>query len=98
MSNESAERVAILCVMPEVLQALLQLPAGSHIDGLQAPLDRPGCLEIRLRGAGWPTPVGNLLQRTVGTISATVDESGLVTRTSIDWGLPPGSSTHDPKN
>lgn len=81
-------RRAILQVSPEVLAELLQLPSGAHIDGVQAPVDRPGALELRIVGAGWPTEPGRLIPSTTAMITRMHGEDGAVKRLTIDWRLP----------
>lgn len=83
---ENAERVAILRVAPEILGELLKLPPGAYIDAVHAPHDQPGSLELRVRGAGWVTPLGNLIPKITGILRRYNAEDGTVL--VIDWGLP----------
>ena len=77
---------ALLVATPEALVAALQLPAGCHIDSVSAPHDRPGVLILRLRGAGWPTEIGERLREVVGTVTKHHGTDGR--DVVIDWGLP----------
>ena len=67
--SEATERAAILLIDPEVLAQLLQLPEGSYIDSAHVPHDRPGVLELRIRGAGWPVLPGTRLTAVRGTVT-----------------------------
>lgn len=75
---------AILLITPEVLAQLLQLPEGSYIDSAHAPHDRPGMLELRIRGAGWPVLPGGRLTQVTGIVTR---EPKLMTNPSVDWRL-----------
>ena len=86
--QDQAELMAIFQATPEALTELLQLPAGAYIDGVQAALDRPGVLDVRIRGAGWPTRPGMVIMRTLPTVTKNFPDSGGPPRISIDWGVP----------
>lgn len=90
MADTISELVAILMVAPEQLADLLQLPEGSCIDSVHAPHDRPGVLELRIRGAGWVTRAGDMIQKTTGIVTSYHAEDGSVLRHVIDWRLPHG--------
>ena len=79
---------AILRVTPEALAAALQLPPGAYIDDVRALHDQPGVLELRVRGAGWPSRPGQMLERRGGMVTQHFAEDGSLTKTVIDWGLP----------
>jgi hypothetical protein len=83
--SDSADigRAAILIATPEVLAELLHLPPGCQIDAAWTPLDQPGVLHLRVRGAGWPMKTGWRLGVSSGTISRGEDGSRVVL-----WGLP----------
>lgn len=83
------DRAALLLVTPELLSYVLQLPAGSYIDSAQVRNDRPGTLELRIRGAGWQVVPGNLLTATTATITMLHTTRPPVV---IDWGLPRGEA------
>lgn len=86
------ELAAILRVTPEALAALLQLPPGAYIDDVYALHDTPGVLELRVRGAGWPSRPGQLLERRGGMVTQHYADDGSVTKIVIDWGLPSGTT------
>jgi len=81
--------MAIFQVTPEVLAEMLQLPPGAYIDSVHAPHDKPGTLDLRIRGAGWPTRPGMVIMRTTGTITRHTAADGSELRHEIDWGTPP---------
>lgn len=87
------ELAAILQIDPPALRELLQLPKGAYLDDVQVPHDRPGMLELRIRRAGWPTVPGEMLRRTIGTVTVTRDADGRVLTRTVDWGLPSDSNT-----
>lgn len=79
---------AILLATPEALQELLQLPEGAYIDSVYSPHDRPGTLELRIRGAGWPCNLGQSIPRTTATVTLQRDAEGRELARVVDWGLP----------
>lgn len=87
------ERAAILQIHPAELRELLQLPDGATLDRIEVPHDRAGLLEMRIRGAGWPTVPGEMLTRTRGTVTALRDADGRVVARTVDWYLPRPSPT-----
>lgn len=87
------ERAAILQMDPPALRELLQLPKGAYLDDVHVPHDRPGMLELRIRRAGWPTRPGEMLRRTIGTVTVTRDADGRELTRTVDWGLPSDSNT-----
>jgi hypothetical protein len=89
--SDTHRLAAILLCTPEALQELLQLPDGAYIDSVYSPLDKPGTLELRIRGAGWPCELGQLIPRTTATVTRTLDAGGLETARTVDWGLPSSS-------
>lgn len=82
------ERAAILRVSHEILAQFLQLPEGAYIDAVFAPYDAPGVIELRIRGAGWPITLGQIIPRASGIVHMTIDEDAPSKIVSIDWGLP----------
>lgn len=80
-------RMAILEVSPEMFRELFQLPPGCEVVGVSVPFDRPGLIEISIRGAGWPTPPGAVLQHTTGALyrGKTMDGERMYV---IDWKMP----------
>ena len=84
---------AILLATPEALQELLQLPAGAYIDSVYAPHDRPGMLELRIRGAGWRWAVGQAILRTTPTVTQHHADDGAVIARVVDWGFPGDHTT-----
>jgi hypothetical protein len=88
-SSNTTQLMAILLVTPEALTELLQLPLGAYIDGIQAPIDQPGALAIRIRGAGWAITPGQIIPRAPnGIVTVTYDENGRVLSRLVDWRLP----------
>lgn len=77
---------ALLQIAPATLRELLQLPDGAYVDDVHAPHDKPGMIEIRIRGAGWPTMPGEMLRRTIGTVTVTRDDAGRELARTVDWG------------
>jgi hypothetical protein len=76
---------AILEVAPDMLAQALQLPPGAHIDAIINQVAQPGMMLLRVRGAGWPTYLGDRIMHTKGTVTGGV----------IDWHLPPAPSCND---
>jgi hypothetical protein len=87
------ERAAILQIHPAYLRELLQLPDGATLDRIEVPHDRAGLLELRIRGAGWPTVPGEMLTRTTGTVTVLRDAEGREVARTVDWGLPRQTAT-----
>lgn len=83
---------ALLVVDHLRLAELLQLPAGSHIDAVWSPVDQPGVVLLRLRGAGWPVKTGALLPRSTGILTRHISADGAVERVFINWQLPSQAS------
>lgn len=82
---------AILIVSHETLAALMQLPEGAYIDGVTAPLDRPGTLHLRVAGAGWPVKPGGFIPNVRGAIvttKVTMVGDERIEQNVIDWELP----------
>ena len=73
-------RMAILQIAPELLREIFCLPEGAEIVDLRVPVERMGVLEVKISGAGWPTPEGNVIMRTTGTMTKS--------DRCIDLGLP----------
>ena len=86
---------AILLATPEALQELLQLPEGAYIDSVYSPHDRPGTLELRIRGAGWPCELGQSIPRTTATVTLQRDDHGRELARVVDWGLPSDHERHN---
>lgn len=93
--DDTQQRAAILLATPEALQILLQLPPGAYIDSVYSPHDRPGTLEMRIRGAGWPCALGQTIPRTTATVTLQRDEDGRELARVIDWGLPSNHERHN---
>jgi hypothetical protein len=87
------ELAAILQIHPAYLRELLQLPDGATLDRIEVPHDRAGLLELRIRGAGWPTVPGEMLTRTTGTVTVLRDAEGREVARTVDWGLPRQTAT-----
>lgn len=86
---------AILLATPEALQELLQLPEGAYIDSVYSPHDRPGTLELRIRGAGWPCELRQSIPRTTATVTLQRDNDGRELARVVDWGLPSSHERHN---
>ncbi len=86
---------AILLATPEALQELLQLPQGAYIDSVYSPHDRPGTLELRIRGAGWPCNLGQSIPRTTAIVTLQRDAEGRELARVVDWGLPSSDERHN---
>lgn len=93
--TDTQRLAAILLATPEALQELLQLPLGAYIDSVYAPHDRPGMLELRIRGAGWACDLGQTIPRTSATVTLQRDADGRELARVVDWGLP---SSHERPN
>lgn len=83
--RDNATRTAILWIAPEVLCELLQLPPGAYIESVNVPHNQPGRFELKIRGAGWRTPLGCVIPYTTGIIRMQTTEKPVPV---IDWGLP----------
>ena len=93
--TDTQRLAAILLATPEALQELLQLPLGAYIDSVYVPHDRPGMLELRIRGAGWACDLGQTIPRTSATVTLQRDADGRELARVVDWGLP---SSHERPN
>lgn len=58
---DQPELAAWFRASPEFLARLLQLPEGAEIDAVDADVTVRGELRFRIRGAGWPTPIGHVI-------------------------------------
>jgi hypothetical protein len=87
MAEATEIRAAILLVTPEALRTLLQLPPGTYVDSVNVPHNEPGRFEVRIRGAGWLTPLGGIIPYTTGRISMQHTDQPVPV---INWGLPHG--------
>lgn len=88
MTQEIQERAAIVRVAPEVLSELFQLPEGAYIDAVLSRVDEIGAIEFRIRGAGWPVALGQIIRQTHPTLRKTVDAAGATTRVDVEWKFP----------
>lgn len=95
--TDTQRLAAILLATPEALQELLQLPEGAYIDSVYSPHDRPGTLELRIRGAGWPCELGQSIPRTTATVTLRRDDEGRELARVVDWGLPDRHERHNVK-
>jgi hypothetical protein len=86
---------AMLVITPEALQELLRLPTGAYIDSVYSPHDRPGTLELRIRGAGWACTLGQRIRRTTVTVTVQRDAEGREMARAVDWGLPSSEERHN---
>lgn len=93
--TDTQRLAAILLATPEVLQELLQLPLGAHIDSVYSPHDRPGTLELRIRGAGWAYNLGQVIPHTTATVTLQRDAEGRELARVVDWGLPSSNEQHN---
>jgi hypothetical protein len=93
--TDTQRLAAILLATPEALQELLQLPQGAYIDSVYSPHDRPGTLELRIRGAGWPCNLGQSIPRTTATVTLQRDAEGRELARVVDWGLPSSHERHN---
>lgn len=85
---EPTHLAAIVELTVEALASHLQLPPGAYIDFVHAPIDQPGRLVMRIRGAGWPVNVGSLIPRTTAIVSMSFDGEGRELSRKIDWRFP----------
>lgn len=53
--------MALAAIDSHMLARLLQLPDGSDITAVGCPHDRPGIVELRIEGAGFPTAPGHVI-------------------------------------
>lgn len=93
--DDTQRLAAILLATPEALQELLQLPLGAYIDSVYSPHDRPGTLELRIRGAGWACDLGQTIPRTTATVTLQRDADGRELARVVDWGLPSNHERHN---
>ena len=87
-SREALELAALLVATPETLGALLQLPPGAYIDGITAPIENPGTLLLRVRGAGWPMVPGRVIPMAMGHVTRQRHIDGHELVPLVDWKLP----------
>jgi hypothetical protein len=77
--SPDVQRVAILDCTVEALESILQLPAGSHIDGIYAPLDVPGTLQLRIRGPLLPpVRIGAVIPHLRGLVDTARYPDGMI--------------------
>lgn len=91
---ERTNLAAILVVNFEWLRIMLQLPKGARIEAVQSPIEQPGIVLLRIRGAGWPCEEGEVIQRTSSHTTCTRLDDGRELAPVIDWGLPPAPQPH----
>jgi hypothetical protein len=83
------ERCAIFEATHEAIAQLLQLPDGAYIDMVVAPVDAPGVLRFRIRGAGHPVELGQLSPTVRPTVTRLTSDDGTLECPVINWDFPP---------
>lgn len=82
------EKFAIINLSEDVLHLLLHLPPTVEIIGLNPMFERHNALQVKIRGAGWDSPLDDSLPWGEPIARAWADLEERDGRTALDYNVP----------